>query len=357
MYSTAKKHVMAQPWRRIWSGFVFVFFACSICLLLVRPAAASELQNRSLRINTPVGSATAQYIFTFSYVSGAPVGSVAFEFCDTPLPAQPCVLPTGMVVHNVFLGTQTGDMGFTMQSRTTNRVVIGRAPHVPWPGSSSYLFDNVTNPSPEPQTVFVRITTYSSSDGSGAYIDEGVVASSTEQDVEVYTQVPPILIFCVATVIRDDECSDMEGNYTDLGQLSATKTSKLTAQMEARTNARSGYSIQMMGNTMTSGVNTIPALTAPTSSVPGIGQFGMNMTTNSSPVVGADPSGPGANAIVNAAYMTPNKFLFQDGDVLVTTLNPTRSRKFTMSYIVNIPTEQALGVYSTTVTFICVGSF
>lgn len=334
-----------------------VLLIAILSLLINRPATASEFTDRSVMIDSPVAGQTTQYAFTFGYSTPSPVGSVKFQFCDMPLPLDPCVIPAGLDVQNAVLTSQTGETGYTIFSQTQNEIIIGRPAQVPGAGPSTYTFDNITNPSGENQVVFVRLTSHSSSDATGPFLDEGAVATTTTPDVEIYTQVPPVLIFCVATVINDPDCTDMTGNYADVGELTDTQTAKLAVQMQARTNARSGYTIQMTGNSLASGTNTIPPITVPSPSLIGVGQFGMNMAGNTNPAIGGPPVGAGINAVVNPNYTTPNLFSYTNGDVLVSSTNPTRNRKFTMSYIINVPETQPIGVYTTTITYICIGSF
>jgi hypothetical protein len=344
---------------KLWLA-VFGFIALSVCVGLTTISGnveASEFENRSLYVETPIAGSVVAYEFSFEYTPPTPVGSIKFLFCDTPLPTQPCNIPAGLDVGAAALSSQTGEIGFAILSQSQNEIVLTRPSQVTVSGASTYIFGNITNPSGENQVVFVRLSSYTSTDGTGIKIDEGAVATTTVPDVEIYTQVPPILIFCVATVVNDSECTDLSGNYADLGELRSTQTSYFTNQMQARTNARSGYTIQMTGNTLTSGIHSIPALAVPTGSFVGVGQFGMNIAANSNPPIGSAPSGPGLNAIINPSYTTPDLFAYNNGDVLVSSTNPTRSRKFTMSYIVNVPAGQAYGVYSTTITYVCIGSF
>ena len=349
--------------RRYWGIRVLIAFTTLAMLIVLasfifgRSAIASEFSDRSVMIDSPVAGQTTQYAFTFGYTSPAPVGSVKFQFCDMPLPLDPCVTPAGLDVQNAVLTSQTGETGFTIFSQTQNEIIIGRPAQVPGAGPSTYTFDNITNPSGENQVVFVRLTSHSSSDATGPFLDEGAVATTTTPDVEIYTQVPPVLIFCVATIINDPDCTDMSGNYTNVGELRNNQTAKLAVQMQARTNARSGYSIQMTGNSLASGTNTIPPITVPSPSLIGVGQFGMNLASNTNPSIGGAPVGPGINAVINPSYTTPNLFSYTSGDVLVSSTNPTRNRKFTMSYIINVPESQPIGVYTTTITYVCIGSF
>jgi hypothetical protein len=129
-----------------------------------------------------------------------------------------------------------------------------------------------------------------------------------------------------------------------------------TSQMVAGTNAEFGLAITANGTTMTSGNNTIAALGAPTPSAPGNAQFGLNLRANTSPPIGQNPSGPGVMS-PTASYNIPNRFMFHAGDVVASTAGTTDLRKFTVSYIANVPPAQAPGVYTATLTYICTASF
>jgi len=122
------------------------------------------------------------------------------------------------------------------------------------------------------------------------------------------------------------------------------------------TNALNGYSIDVLGTTMTSGNNIIPPLITPTQSAAGNQQFGINLRANTTPPVGADVQGPGT-AQPTANYNLANKFSFKSGDAIVAAGHSSDWQRFTASYIVNVNAAQPPGVYSTTLTYICSAAF
>ena len=122
------------------------------------------------------------------------------------------------------------------------------------------------------------------------------------------------------------------------------------------TNAAYGAGVTMNGTTLQSGNNTIPALVVPTGQTPGISQFGVNLRNNTNPNVGDDPVGPGL-ATVSAGYNTPNQYKYVAGDQVISSVTTTDLRKFTMSFVTNINQNQSPGVYSTTISFICLANF
>jgi hypothetical protein len=162
-------------------------------------------------------------------------------------------------------------------------------------------------------------------------------------------------VFCVGTSIGSD-CTSIAGSTIDFGDFSPTATRSGTSVMQAQTNAANGYSITVNGTTLSSGVNTIPALAAQTASTLGVSQFGMNLRANTTPAVGADPTGAGTGTYT-ANYGTANSYRFVSGDSVAQGAVPTNANTFTSSYIVNIGGAQAAGVYTATMTYICTASF
>lgn len=325
---------------------------------VVQPAQAARFSHRAMYINSARGGDTTFYTIALQYTTPSVMGSVRLEFCDNPIPSLPCNVPAGLNVSNGELASQIGgETGFDIVEQTSNLIVLGRTPAMTGSSITDYRFDNMRNPNGDHQDFYVRITSHASNDGSGPLIDYGSVTATTTPEIHLITQVPPILVFCVAEQINDDDCTDTQGHFKNFGELNPNNTFTATSEMQARTNAFFGYSIYATGTTFTSGVRSVPALPTPTESFVGVGQFGINLADNSVPDIGAGPTGQGTNAVISPAYSTSNKFLFNDGDVLVTSSGVTRTRKFTASYILNVPANQAPGVYSTTITYVCTGNF
>lgn len=317
---------------------------------------AAQLSDRSLYVANPLPSANTSHTFQFAYASPDPVGAVTFEYCTSPLADLPCDAPPGLDASNATLAQQSGETGYFMLNTQTNKITITRVQAlIPAGGPSQYVFDNITNPGGTPETFYVRITTHQLTDATDPPLDFGAVANSTTRGVQVSTEVPPILKFCVGLVLAND-CSTAEDALIDLGDLTPARVSTGTSQLLAATNADFGLSIAMYGSTMTSGNNIINALDNPTVSAPGNQQFGINLVDNSSPNIGQNPDGIG---IINptSRYGQVNKFAFISGDTIATSPDATDIRKLTASYIVNVPPSQPPGVYTATITYICTAAF
>ena len=286
-----------------------------------------------------------------------PVGSLVFEFCsNSPIIAESCTQPTGFDISSATLAAQTGDTGFSIHTNTTaNRLVLSRAAVPPTGVASSYTIQNVINPANE-GTYFVRLQSFSSTDGTGLDIENGGIAIAINSPIDVSGEVPPYLYFCVGVTITSFDCTSANSYFIDFGFLSTTQPRFGSSQFVAGTNAVSGYSVTINGTTLTSGSNTIPPLAVPTASSPGTSQFGLNLRANTSPSIGANPVGGGL-AAPDAKYDTPNQFAFTDTDTVASVPHSDLTRKFTVSYITNINGAQAGGVYATTISYICLANF
>jgi hypothetical protein len=319
---------------------------------------ADQLPQRSLTSsNSFAGATNVRYFANFKIASTATVGSVAVMFCaNTPLSDEPCDPPAGFDASSTALGQQGGAIGFTLSSNSTaNVIILTRPPAAATAGTPVfYEFTKIQNPS-SGGPLFARFYTYPTSDGSGPYTDYGGLALYIHQAVDITAEVPPYLTFCLGESITGFDCSTATEPFSDMGNFSPKLTSAAQHQIVIATNAPDGYSMWALGSSMTSGGNVLTPMGGGPS-VKGTSQFGINLRGNTVPVVGQDPAGPGISAIA-AGYNTPNQFKFNPGDILVSSPTPDDFHKFTISYIVNIPAGQPGGVYSATLTYVCLANF
>lgn len=309
-------------------------------------------------LSTTEAGATATYTVSFKYTSQVAVGSLDMLFCVDPIPQDPCVPPTGLDVSHAVISSQSGETGFHIASQNSNHILLARpSPAVVGNEQSSYSLSGIVNPTYMDHSFSIRLSDYASTDGSGPLIDLGSVVTQITNSIFIDTQVPPILIFCMAQVVAMD-CSSVDGgNYSDLGTLDPNNTLDAQSQMAVGTNASQGFVITANGTTMAAGTHVIDAPVTPTASVPGVNEFGINLVANSSPNIGHDPEGPSLNAVVSPNYAQADKFMYKDGDVVASSPNVSLMRRFTTSYVVNSNPDLRAGVYTTTITYICTGRF
>jgi hypothetical protein len=326
-------------------------------LNLFSQVEAADLINRRITVGTSQASTLTTHTFGFGITTSAAVGSIEFEYCDnSPIVGSPCSVPIGLNVNAATITSQTGETGFAVHPATNgNRILLSRAPSATTPQTVSYRFANVMNPSDAQQTVFVRVSTYASNDGSGLRGDAGAVVFSTARNLTTTGYVPPYLTFCVGLTVAAN-CSTTEGNFIDFGELLRTNAATGTSQFAGATNDVTGYSVAVYGNTLTSGNNVIPPLASGGASVVGTSQYGLNLRQNSAPSVGQNPGGIGTTT-VQPGYGTPNNFRFVPGETIASSPLPTNFNKFTVSYLINVSAAQKPGVYAATMTYIATASF
>lgn len=351
-----KIHTWLFSWRHIWTeevlalGLVLFVFAVPI-------TSAMRLQDRSLFVANNNPGAISSYTVSFRYMSPTPVGSVDMKFCIDPIPYHPCVPPAGLDVSNAALSDQQGETGFSIQQQTSNRIILSR----PSPGinavGSSYKFVNIRNPTVTNQPFSIRLTTHTSQDASGPQIDFGSVRAQITDALEITTQVPPMLIFCVAEEVVENCGGTNDNYYTDMGQMSDTATLTAQSQMAVGTNASGGFVITANGTPFSAGTSVLDSPQIPTESRVGQNQFGLNLVENNAPVVGKNPEGEWANAVASPDYAIPNRYKYIPGDVVAFSPNVSLMKKFTVSYIINSNPNLKPGVYSTTITYMASGRF
>jgi hypothetical protein len=351
------RRVRRQKTKRLLSLALLLCFA-SVNILLFGQGFAAELSERSVTISTATPSAISTHTFNMTYATVASIGSVMFQYCsNSPKISDTCTAPAGLSVSGAVLSGQSGNTGFSIDAADSNAntLIITRVASLAAAIPSTYSFSNITNPSVNNQTTYVRITTYASVDGSGSYTDSGAVAFSTESTYLIGAYVPPFLSLCVGVTVTSD-CSQATGSSLDFGIMTPSQTGALTSQMAAATNDFTGYDLFVDGTTMTSGNNTLPAKSFPSTARLGVSEFGLNLTSNTSPSVGQNPTGSGT-ATITAAYDVPNLFTFIPGDELAYSDTSTNYNKMTVSYIEDVSSSQAPGLYSTTLTYIASAQF
>lgn len=319
-------------------------------------AAPGVLSTRSVTVDSATVNAVTAHTFRFTIPSYQQLGSIKFEYCENnPFVNTPCTAPTGLNVSGATLAVQTGETGFTLMAPSSpNMLILTRSAVAASGVPVMYRFQNIQNPDTAPKTVYVRISTYIATDATGSTTDEGSVIFAASRNISVNGYVPPYLTFCVGVTIAVN-CSSAEGSQLDFGELSKNATRALKSEYSGASNDVSGFATTIYGGTMTSGNNVIEPIASPSPSLPGTSQFGANVRANSNPGIGSEPQGPGTSTAA-AQYGGQNQFFF-GSQVISSSPISTDFKKFTVSYIVNIPANQRPGVYVTTITYIASASF
>ena len=405
------------------------FFAASVLLFATimstvfpaHDAFASNITSRSLTLQAGASdggskpSGVVNHLFTFTLPSTTTIHSIMFQYCTTADIdiGGTCTTPTGLhtdATSSTALGTQTG-ISFDSLVHTNGSgpgsngsPYLTSAAGVTPSGSSSASIQltAVTNQNntncggSENCTFFVRISTYTSTDATGAATDTGTVAASTSTQIQLSGTMPESLIFCAGGSISVNgsgipDCSTATSGSVSFNQLfSPTDTAYASSQLAASTNALSGYVITVKGPTLTNGSYTIPAIgtTAAISSI-GQGQFGMNLAQDTAaPTTGANAlnpvsanvsQAPNGSNLMGKAALTPTystdfgvggdastaKYAFNASGLNTIAASdngtgtgaPTDAQIFTATYMVNVSGSQVAGTYTSTLTYICTPTF
>lgn len=348
---------MARMRVGIGAAILGLFFATIFPALSAR---AAQITSRKLTLSSSAPSATSTtYTFNFTVpTTGTPVKSLDILLCTTA--SGTCTTFSGTTTGGSLSSQPTGlgaASGWTGTFSTNGRLQIADSSNATNPsGAVSLVFGGITNPTTANTSFYARITSYSDASWTTT-IDAGTVAGSTANQITVSATVPESLTFCTGTSgITSSSCAGATGTSVALGTLTTTSTGTGTSQIGVTTNAGSGYTITVNGTTLTSGSNTIAALSSPTGSSQGSAQFGMNLRANTSPTIGSDPAGAGS-AAPTSNYNTINSFTFNNADQIVSSGSADNFRLFTVSYVANITPVTPPGTYSTTLTYICTATF
>jgi hypothetical protein len=351
---------MARPAKSIALRLVFIVALAPLLIGMgpFTPVAFAAAEPRSLTPSSSLAAANdVQYRLQFTTENTNTVGSLALMFCgNTALLDESCDPPAGFDASNTTIVGANGITGFSLYSGSTaNVIILTRPPGTVNAGANSYYdFNQITNPT-NGGPLFARVYLYASSDGTGPYSDAGGMALYIQGSVGVTAEVPPYLTFCLGENISGLDCNTATEPFSDLGSMTPAITSAAQHQLLVATNAANGYSMWVLGTPMTSGSNVITPM-AGSPSQKGTSQFGINLRSNTAPVVGQDATGPGF-AAVTANYNQQNIFRFNSGDTLASAAVPDDYRKYTVSYVVNVPAGQPGGVYSTTLVYVCLANF
>jgi hypothetical protein len=142
----------------------------------------------------------------------------------------------------------------------------------------------------------------------------------------------------------------VDGGTYDMGVLDAAVVHGTSATFSVRSYLSGGYTVALRGDPPAYEGHTLPPMTALATSSPGTEQFGVNLTANSSPALGADPvqypDGTFSFGEVVAGYDTSDMFKFVDGDTIAFSLASTGQTAYTLSMIANIAPNTPAGQYA-----------
>ena len=181
------------------------------------------------------------------------------------------------------------------------------------------------------------------------------IGNSASTNYQLYggfttTDVPYIEVFVPSTTI-------------DMGVLDESTTGTGTGTFSVRTYLADSYVVTLAGTLPTSeGGATIDAMGTRSTSTQGTEQYGLNLTTNTSPAsFGADPvqvpSTDFSFGYVLSDYNVANEFKYVNGDQIAASDSSSGQTDYTVSYIINVSPITEAGLYTARSTFVVTSTF
>lgn len=338
---------------------------------------AAQLNDRSVTVSSSVAGAT-NVTYRYAYkvnTADEDLGSFKVEVCSNdPFPGTSCTAPAGFSGASIAAGNTTVEVGGasqTVDTVTTSGsadniidVTLTTAVSAVAAGTEVIItFSSaVTNPSSSNTQYFSRVYTYSDT-GNATLVDDGGLAFSTAESIDVTARVQETLTFCVYAT--GATCGSPGDTTVDLGVLTTSPSgtdNKGSHQAEVATNALNGYVIQYAGTTLThsNDTNTIEAIGATGEAQLTDGsaeQFGLNIAVNSGSGSTLDADYSGTNyAFVDGATITDGTDTAATNAIANST-EPVSTNVFDLEFLGSITNLTATGTYSTTVTYVATATF
>ncbi|QQS60084.1 hypothetical protein IPN41_03070 [Candidatus Falkowbacteria bacterium] len=310
----------------------------------------STLADHTIKFISPSGvGATASFTITFDadFTMGtfalANIDLATASTCNGSFSDRTLVTGLGFPVSPNWRVNQVGqDLVFTNDNSGVSpgecvMVEIGSNATFGAAGSTQ-----ITNPSGA-QTATLTIASV----GDSGTLGIPIVATGGDQ-VSVTANVDPVIVFAVTdSTIGFGSLSASGARWATgdtLGNGSETSAHDITAS----TNATSGYTIYVLGSTLTSGGNTIDAIGgSAVASNPGTEQFGIKAS--------ASGGSGGVVAPYASADYAYNATSAQD-DIALSSV-PSLTTTYSITYIANISSTTQPGSYGTTLTYTATGLF
>ncbi len=201
----------------------------------------------------------------------------------------------------------------------------------------------ITNPSAAQTASFVINT----SNGDSGTLGIPIVATGGDQ-ISVTANVDPVIVFAITDSTIGFGSLTASGARWATGDLLGSGSAVSAHDITASTNASSGYTIYVLGSTLTSGGDTIDAIGgSATASSPGTEQFGIKVSAS-----GGSGTAIAPYASANYAY---NATTSQDD--IATSSVPSLTTTYSITYIANISATTQPGSYGTTLTYTVTGLF
>jgi len=339
---------------------------------------AGVVSSRSIQMSSSTPSAAAEYTVTYTPASSTSIEGIIVDFCsNSPLIGSTCTAPTGFSVGAATVTNYSaslvpsGTSTWTSSAESTSTLELTSSTAVTQSTSTpdSFTLTTATNPSTT-GTFYARITTYASTPPTatsspaysatapGSYVDQGGVALSTAAAIDISATVQETLSFCVYPGTTGATCGTNPsftmgtsvGGVTIIGS-GAVYTNPVDFSIS--TNADHGAAINLEGGTLTSGTNTIPAMTTAGSITAGTADFGLYLSTLGTDISATAPYGTADTAY----YLNPTDTTSTFGQQIASLSAPVTNSVSTITYGVTASNTTPAGVYTATHQLIATATY
>lgn len=312
----------------------------------------STLSSHTIRFTTPTGASdnTDTIIITFPSdfnFTSKTIGSVTFTHgASTGLEATETLAasPTASAWGAVFSGTQNRILTLTAPSDGVGAASVA-------PGDKiiiTYDSTNSTNAT-TPGTYVVDI--------AGSFGDTGSISLSliTNDTVAVSATVQQAITFTISTTtIYFGNLAAGSAKFASSTNVSGDTTESIAHTLAVSTNAPSGYTITLRGQTLTSqqnASNTIDFVGATAaSSTPGTEQFAIRAT-----------AAGGSGSAVDATFSQPTSYGYDatatTSATFATGSGATNTTTYSLRYLANIAGTTEAGTYAASVVYVATANF
>lgn len=368
-----------------FAAAVFTLAAVLPSIIATKPAAAATAQatEREITMSNSLHDATGvSYQVSFKAATAGSIQGIVVEYCsDSPIVNNStCAAPTGLDVGitGVTVGGQLSNT-WTAASPSDNRLNLTKAggDTLTQGGQVTFSTGGYKNPTTV-GTFYARILTFATAANATSYttgtltnaVDAGGVALSITNNIGVTATVQETLMFCVRGDAPGAQCgtSATPGSPLDpnivLGtgtppalSTSAADTSPVYFQIS--TNAANGAIIRLKGDTLKSGLNSIPAIGG-TKSPLGTGTEGFGLR------VGTSAALPNAEGSVDgeAPYNDAAEWAFDStettstyGDIIARSSGPVYDINKMIQIAARAKGSTPAGVYTTELSLVAVGTY
>jgi len=376
---------------------VLLTVATLIPALVLHRADAAQVSSRSVTMSSSaLGATNVNYEVSFKAGHSMTIKGIVVEFCDnTPLEGDSCtiadnggtVVPTitsadgsGLFTNLTGTSSISGHTWTLTRANSNHTVKLTNATGVAIaPGDANPVLFRIVASNPEStagtsgHSFYARIYTYVNDTGAGspashsggattgtdANSDFGGIALSTAEQITITTRVMETLRFCVNKTGGSTACPGTGAPALDIGHgtpkvIDNTLVDNDTAVFGLSTNASSGATVRMRGNTLTSGGNSITPMGANAGSMSaGTERFGLNVD-------------PGSGITADTNYAGVNQYGFDStvttaangyGDRIAYTSGPINHADSTLTFAATAALTTPAGLYQTTLDLIATGTY